>query len=149
MTSRLQNRSGFTIVELLIVIVVIGILATLVLTVFTGTDAKARDSQRITDLESVKKSLEVYYSNGNSRYPTSAQLFDTSAGGFVETELTGLDADALVDPDGNNYTYTVTPAGCDNVATDCTDFTMSVQLEVEDFDNDGNPDLYTVDGSYN
>ncbi|MEO8863266.1 MAG: prepilin-type N-terminal cleavage/methylation domain-containing protein, partial [Candidatus Saccharimonadales bacterium] len=44
------KQQGFTIVELLIVIVVIGILAALVITTFTGIQQKGRDTERTTDL---------------------------------------------------------------------------------------------------
>jgi prepilin-type N-terminal cleavage/methylation domain-containing protein len=47
----LKNKAskGFTIVELLIVIVVIGILAALVVTTYNGIQQKARDTERKTD----------------------------------------------------------------------------------------------------
>lgn len=55
-----QRRSGFTIVELLIVIVVIGILASITIVAFNGIQGRARDSQRVQDMRSIVKSLELY-----------------------------------------------------------------------------------------
>jgi len=52
-----RRNQGFTIVELLIVIVVIGILAALVLNSFTGAQAQARDTKRRTDVLSIEKAL--------------------------------------------------------------------------------------------
>src|SRR5690606_24488036 len=46
-------QKGFTVVELLIVIVVIGILAALVLNTFAGIQQKARDTERKTDINAV------------------------------------------------------------------------------------------------
>jgi prepilin-type N-terminal cleavage/methylation domain-containing protein len=54
---RNPRASGFTIVELLIVIVVIGILAALVLNTFSNSQARARDTKRRADLSQIKKSL--------------------------------------------------------------------------------------------
>lgn len=94
----LKNKSkGFTIVELLIVIVIIAILATLVIVTFTGIQAKARDSQRQTDINAVDSHLEAFYAE-YGYYPTYKDLTTAS---FLSTYMKGLDAQALVDPSGN------------------------------------------------
>lgn len=130
MTSRLRTQSGFTIIELLIVIVVIGILAGLVLNVFTGIQEQGRDAERKTDLEAVEGHLEAYAAK-NGFYPTSTNIADTASGGFVDTEFRGLDLDALLDPTSlTQYTYTEAPALCDNTAgNECSSYTLSADLE--------------------
>ena len=65
---KLKSQKGFTIVELLIVIVVIGILAALVLNTFAGVQKRARDTQRQTAINSMATQLEVYY-NDRGSYP--------------------------------------------------------------------------------
>lgn len=63
----MKKYQGFTIVELLIVIVVIGILAALVLSSFAGAQAKARDTDRRNDLSVIKRALLAYeIDNGNT-----------------------------------------------------------------------------------
>lgn len=64
-----HKQTGFTIVELLIVIVVIGILAALVLNAFSGVQGKARDATRLSDISRIRKALEAYYAV-NSAYPS-------------------------------------------------------------------------------
>ncbi|MEI7632286.1 MAG: prepilin-type N-terminal cleavage/methylation domain-containing protein [bacterium] len=83
-------QQGFTIIELLIVIAIIGVLAGLVLNNFQGAQAKARDVQRRTDLNSIHGKLEEYYNNNNG-YPD---------GVLSTTILAGMDAFALKDADG-------------------------------------------------
>ena len=61
---------GFTIVELLIVIVVIGILAAISIVAYNGIAAKARDAQREQDVKTIAKALEMYYTD-NGYYPAS------------------------------------------------------------------------------
>ncbi len=89
---KLQQKlqAGFTIIELLIVIAIIGILATLVLTNFQGAQAKGRDTVRKNDINSIYQKLEEYY-NENGSYPDS----DLAAATFP-----GIDAGALLDSDG-------------------------------------------------
>jgi len=54
------KQIGFTIVELLIVIVVIGILATITIAVYNGVQQRGRDSMRTSDVRSVQKAIEMY-----------------------------------------------------------------------------------------
>ncbi|HSW90781.1 MAG TPA: type II secretion system protein [Candidatus Saccharimonadales bacterium] len=63
------SRSGFTIVELLVVITVIGILATITVVSYNGVHARTRDDRRRTDVANIIKAMELYYSDNNS-YPT-------------------------------------------------------------------------------
>ena len=57
---RTKAQSGFTIVELLIVIVVIGILAAITIVAFNGVQTRGYDSRRTNDVAGIKKALEMY-----------------------------------------------------------------------------------------
>lgn len=63
-----KSRSGFTIVELLIVIVVIGILAAISIVAYNNVQKNARNSQRQQDIATIQKALEMYYTE-NGNYP--------------------------------------------------------------------------------
>lgn len=63
-----NRRPGFTIVELLIVIVVIAILAAITIVAYSGLQQRARDSQRQSELSTIQKVLELYKAN-NGAYP--------------------------------------------------------------------------------
>lgn len=137
MISFKKDNRGFTIVELLIVIVVIGILAALVVVTYNGIQQKARDTERKTDINALHGQLEAYQAQ-NGRYPTLTNMNDAT---FRSANLKGLDPEALKDPKGtaqtlvgtptaNSYSYEVTPAGCDNGAGgDCTQYTLTANLE--------------------
>lgn len=55
-----KTKSGFTIVELLIVIVVIGILAAITIVAYNGVQARTRDNIRYADAKAIMKALELY-----------------------------------------------------------------------------------------
>ncbi len=67
-TDQKKHDRGFTIVELLIVIVVIGILAAITIVAFNGTQARGRDAGRIAKIKSIAKAIELYNTD-NGRYP--------------------------------------------------------------------------------
>lgn len=140
---KVRDQKGFTIVELLIVIVVIGILAALVITTYGGIQGKARDSERQSDLQAVQTQIEAFYAN-NNYYPTLANMNDST---WRDTNMKNLDEAALQDPsetsdavtsgplsgsaasatNKNIYGYVATPDGCTDQA--CTGYTLTAWLE--------------------
>ena len=67
---RKSNQKGFTIIELLVVIVIIGILVALALPQLFAAQARGRDTERKNDLKNIKTQLETYYGD-NGAYPTA------------------------------------------------------------------------------
>lgn len=66
-----KTTSGFTIVELLIVIVVIGILAAVSLVAYSNTQQKARDTVRKSDVAAITKALGLYEAENGPMYSGS------------------------------------------------------------------------------
>lgn len=62
------KETGFTIVELLIVVVVIAILAAITIVSYSGVTRRASNSERQSDIAAIQKALEMYYID-NSQYP--------------------------------------------------------------------------------
>lgn len=90
-----NKTSGFTIVELLIVIVVIAILAAIVIVAYQGIQTKARATQYQTDVVGIVKKFEAYNAV-NGGYPLTAAGADaatvttqTTAGGNLTTLVNG------------------------------------------------------------
>ncbi len=59
---------GFTLVELVVVIAIIGILTTIVIGSISGAKATARDIRRVSDIKAIQTALTKYY-NDNNHYP--------------------------------------------------------------------------------
>ncbi|MBW7960444.1 prepilin-type N-terminal cleavage/methylation domain-containing protein [Patescibacteria group bacterium] len=56
----MKNKLGFTLIELIVVIAIIGMLSALLLPNFMSARERARDSQRKSDLTQIQKALEMY-----------------------------------------------------------------------------------------
>lgn len=69
-----QKQIGFTIVELLIVIVVIGILAAITVVAYNGVQGRANDAAIQSDLQNISKKLELYKIDFGVYPAGSAQL---------------------------------------------------------------------------
>lgn len=88
-----KTTSGFTIVELLIVIVVIGILAAITIVSFNGVQNKAKSAKKSSDVVAIQKKMEVYKAI-NSSYPSTPASAKTNAdfGGINASIYAGGDS---------------------------------------------------------
>lgn len=68
MLKQIKKSGGFTLIELLVVVAIIGVLSSTVLASLGDARAGARDAQRVSDMNSIRQALELFY-NDNGRYP--------------------------------------------------------------------------------
>ncbi len=64
----MKNKKGFTLIEILVVVFIIGLLASIIIVSVNEARKKARDSRRVADLFEVRNAVEMYF-NANSHYP--------------------------------------------------------------------------------
>lgn len=104
-----QKNRGFTLLEILVVIAVIGILAAILIPRFTGIQTDAKKKQAMAELGSLKTAVEVYRNN-NDAYPAAA-TWDS----LLVAETNRVVDEVPNDPfraAGNKYTYALdTTAG--------------------------------------
>lgn len=77
---RISNKKGFTLIEVLVVVSIIGLLASVVLVGLGGFRSRGRDARRVTDLKSLQNGLELYYARSNSYPNTLADLVTAGIG---------------------------------------------------------------------
>lgn len=90
-----KTVSGFTIVELLIVIVVIGILAAITIVAYNGIQSRAHDAAIRSDFHNIVTKLEMYRVD-NGFYPYDPAGFpgsscDQASGDVIQPELASID----------------------------------------------------------
>jgi len=144
-----MHRRGFTILELLVVMAIIGILAAIGLASYPGVQQKARDARRKSDLASLARGMEMFY-NDYGRYPvitaasdmgTSIPAADLAAGliwghPWIVNNVIYM-SEIPSDPNINNYRYhhlrvtgttVVTPAA----GTNANGYWMLAHIENEE-----------------
>lgn len=104
-----ELKNAFTIVELLIVIVVIGVLATVTMVSYSGVSQRANESRAKSDIDSVKRALAAYLSI-NDRYPIEDICnIGASTGNNpcvnLSTDITSIVSKLPVDTSGSYYRY--------------------------------------------
>ncbi len=67
----MNNQKGFTLIEMLVVIAIVGLLSSVVVVGLTGAREKARDARRVADIRGIQNDLEIEYSNA-SGYPADS-----------------------------------------------------------------------------
>ena len=87
-THNLKNKKGFTIVELIIVVVVIGILAAIIIVSYGNSRASVAEKQVKSDLTQVASAMENYR-NFYNNYPTSIPSTFSASDGVTVTFVLG------------------------------------------------------------
>ncbi len=79
----MRAKSGFTLVEILIVVVILGILAAIVIPQFTDASEQAKESSLVSDLQTMRSQIELYKVQHNGALPGEGSA-------SIEAALTGL-----------------------------------------------------------
>ena len=108
MSIRSAARKGFTLVEILIVVVILGILAAIVIPQFTNAAQAANASSMRTQLQTLRSQLELYQIDHFGAFPTLAQLNADNDGDGIE-DWQPLTQIHVVNADGTlNFTPAIT-----------------------------------------
>ena len=110
MRSRRYNQDGFTLIEIMVVILILGLLATIVVQSLRGAADKAKRTKAQADISELKTGLDRFYLD-NGFYPTTDQgltalvTAPTSGRAVPNYESGGYIEKLPTDPWGNQYIY--------------------------------------------
>jgi len=147
-----DTSDGFTLLELIVLIVVAGVLGTLVALTYSGVQAKNHNLSRKSDINIIESKLEIYYAqNNSSEYPSLADLNNPTwrtknmpalASGSIKDPRWSAAAKACTNssgqptfaskPTADCYAYQVTSAtgmSCNNTTVICVHYTLTALLE--------------------
>lgn len=102
--SHWQTHAGFTLVELLIVIAIIGLLASIVMASLSSVSTKARDTKRIEEIDQIRKALAIYIANF-SYYPIATATTTLTSTSTVGVAIIGSGAMSKMPQDPSVYQY--------------------------------------------
>lgn len=132
-------KKGFTLIELLVVIAIISILATLGVASYSGAQTRARDARRKSDLDAIKKALEIMKSDSQSgAYYPVCNGGSLACGIKTNSTTPNITSDYIktipTDPvgggnDGIYYWYATRDSSGGNCTSSCTGYALSACLE--------------------
>jgi general secretion pathway protein G len=96
----MRAKSGFTLVEILIVVVILGILAAIVIPQFTDASEQAKESSLVSDLQTMRSQIELYKVQHNGLLPGEGGATSIEA---AITGLTAIDGTPAAAPGPNIY----------------------------------------------
>ncbi|CAN5716564.1 hypothetical protein BH11PAT2_BH11PAT2_08070 [soil metagenome] len=114
---------GFTLIELLVVIAIIGLLSSIVLASLNSARVRARDAERISNMEQVRNAIETYANDNAGKYPVANAWISTCGGWTVATKnniipglvsggfISSLPEDPEVDKPSNTCCYMYNSGG--------------------------------------
>lgn len=101
-----MKQKGFTLLELLVVIGIIGILVSLITVSFSNAQKSSRDSRRRQDIVAIQNAMEQYYSQNEFEYPVCTGIScGTLASYFVNSTAPTDPLNSTVNGVTYQYTY--------------------------------------------
>ena len=74
----MRQKNGFTFIELVIVIAVIGVLSSIILASINGSRIRSKDNKRIVDLNNVSLAMDLYFDKYGAYPPSSQRCCDNN-----------------------------------------------------------------------
>jgi type II secretory pathway pseudopilin PulG len=136
---KIRRQGGFSVLELLLIVVVIGLLAAVVVSTYAGIRRNQRNQERRRDVQDIYQLLEAYDVE-NGKYPTLANMNSNT---WLTANLKTLNPESLRDPSSKSYALVSAPAknayayvvtatdgsACDDTVKACAHYTITATLE--------------------
>lgn len=129
------SEKGFTLIELLVTVVIIAILATISIVVYSTVLKNSRDAKRQNDLRLIQSALEDFRGDqnylplstgscGNGTFTLNCPLKNPTG---AKVYLNNISSDPI--SSNLQYCYLSLPSGCNNTTTNCSSYEIYAKLE--------------------
>jgi prepilin-type N-terminal cleavage/methylation domain-containing protein len=78
MVAKTMVNKGFSLIEFLVVVALIGILTSIATVSYSTIQKRSRDSHRMSDMKFIQQAFEQYYTDANATYPATCVAIGTS-----------------------------------------------------------------------
>lgn len=120
-------KKGFTLIELVMVIVIISVLAVIIIPKFVGQRAQAEIASTKANLESLRTAVQLYYASEGGSYPATLDTLTEAAPVTGEIYMRRIPVPSVKNTDG---------ATADAFTYDATTGSVTVGLEGTDANGD-------------
>ena len=131
MWTKTKNLRGFTLIEILLVVTIIGLLSTLVVAALNNAKQQSRDSRRLADINKIQQALELYHLD-KSEFPAGDGVVLGSTN-YKCLNPSGWQVDGCANPYMDNVPANPGPGGIDYIYTrnpaNVSDFQIDFALE--------------------
>lgn len=91
-----MNKKGYTLIEILVVVAIIGFLAASAMYAINRARMKGRDARRLADINQIQKALALYYDKNKTYPPANGWQSDCSGATAFKTALQPLVTDGIM-----------------------------------------------------
>ena len=95
MTQSQRGEAGFTLVELMVVVAIIALLASIIIPNYVHARAQAAASESEANIKQIATSLELYYGDNQAYPPTGGGVVNPALGGATNPYMTSTPTNAL------------------------------------------------------
>ncbi|MBQ6449452.1 type II secretion system protein [bacterium] len=119
MSRKIHSKKAFTLIEVMVVVAIIGILASMGISSYTRALQNGRDARRKSDLDEVRKALQIYWAEHLGNAPASLDLASLTTNGYLDKNPTSVPLGG-----GETFSYAITSS-----TSGSQKFIVCVQLE--------------------
>lgn len=108
MLKRIRNKRGFTLIELVVIMVLIGALALIIVPKYVNNVAKGKIAATKGNVESIRSAISLYSSNNGGAYPAAlSDLVPTYLRAVPKEGVSGVNTVVAVNNNAGGWVYVV------------------------------------------
>ena len=124
--AQIENRRGFTLIELMIVVAIIGILASIAIPLYANVESRARISKAQADMRALASAVTIYSTHMGNNPPDLATLNAQATNSFGQTAGPFMSATPAPPNSWQPYTYVPAADGTFSISSSGDGVTITI-----------------------